>query len=89
MAQGAHKFVSKLSTPARFATSSISIGITSLDHELLDATMKDEAVEVTLFGKSAKVLDRFRAFGSVEFDRDVSKIGLHDSRDRAIEVEFL
>jgi hypothetical protein len=55
------KLVFKVSTPTTLSTSTISEGITSLQHEFLDDSMENDIVVVTVVDVSDKVLDCFRS----------------------------
>jgi hypothetical protein len=52
------KLVFKVSTPTTFSASTISKGITSLQHEFLDDSVKDYVVVITIVDVRDKVFDR-------------------------------
>jgi len=52
-----------VSTPTTLSASPISEGITSLQHEFLDDSMKDDVVVIAIVDVCDEVLDRF--WGSV------------------------
>jgi len=53
------KLVLKVPTPTTFSTGSIAKGITGLQHELLDDSMENNVVVITVVDVRDKVLDRF------------------------------
>jgi hypothetical protein len=54
------ELVFKVSTPTTLSTSPISERITSLQHELLDDSVENDVVVVTIVDVRDKVLDCFR-----------------------------
>ena len=75
---GAHALVFKIFTPNRFATTARASWIATLDHELFDNTVKNDAVVIAVFGMSTKVFTGFRRDIVEQFEFDAALCGLND-----------
>lgn len=62
MLQIRRKFVFEFPSPDRSSSSSITKGVTGLNHELGDYTMEDDAFEIATARMSDKIFHRFWSF---------------------------
>ena len=68
------KFIFKFVPPKRFATSSNTRWISSLNHELFDHSMKYAMIIIVIFSQTTKVLDSFGAFSRKQFNLNITQI---------------
>ena len=72
------KLVLKLCTPNAFSAGTITLGITALDHKVVDNPVEGKTVVIAILGMGNEVFYRFRSLILEEADGNVAHIGFND-----------